>query len=497
MKMTTRSDLWEELRALARHRALVESVVAVLAWDEEATMPPRGAGHRSEQQALLAGLLHQCDASQRMADLLEALEGKATGEPELADLRILRARLARARKVPERLIEELARVTTLAQEAWREARARDDFALFAPWLDNVLRLKREEAAALDARRGAWDILLDEHEPGLTERELTALLGPLETALRPLVAALCERPPPDGRAVLARPVAEVAQAALALEVAKAVGFDGSCGRLDIAAAHPSTVAIGPGDVRMTARSVASDNTATLFCTLHEMGHWLYDSQVPADRWGTPAGETSSAGLHESQARLLEALVGRSRPFWTWCLPRLQRAYGGFDDVSVDQMLAALCRVEATPVRVGADEVTYNLHVVVRCRLESSLLTGDLPVRDLPGAWRDEYRRALGVEAMSDGEGCLQDGHWAAGLFGYFPTYALGNLAAAQLYEAARAAEPNLEDALARGDFAPLRDWLRARVHVHGSTLGLLERVRVATGEPLSLTPLLRSLEQRYL
>jgi carboxypeptidase Taq len=491
------SDPWDELRALAHERALLESLSAVLAWDEETTMPPGGAAHRSHQQALLAGLIHQRDTAPRMADLLNALEGQATGELEVATLRLLRSRQERARRVPRSLTEELARVTTLAQDAWREARSRNDFAVFEPWLENVVRLKRDEAASLDPRRAPWDMLLDEHEPGLAERELTALLAPLETALQGLLSTMLGRPRPDARALLERPVSEAAQAALALEVARAVGFDESRGRLDIAAAHPSTIAIGPGDVRMTTRFGAGDNTATLFCTLHEMGHWLYDSQLPADGWGSPAGETLSSGLHESQARLFEAVVGRGRPFWTWCLPRLRLAYGGFDDVSLDQMLAAQCRVERAPLRIGADEVTYNLHVVIRCRLESALLSGDLRVGELPNAWRGEYERTLGLVPADDNQGCLQDGHWAAGMFGYFPTYALGNLAAAQFYEAAKAAEPDLEHALERGDFGPLREWLRVQVHVHGSTRGLFERLKIATGEELSIAPLLQSLKARYL
>jgi carboxypeptidase Taq len=495
--MTKGSDPWDELRALGRERALLESLSAVLAWDEETTMPPGGAAHRSQQQALLAGLLHQSDASPRLAELLDALEGQARGEIEVATVRFARARWQRARRVPRSLTEELARVTTMAQEAWRDARARNDFAIFEPWLDSVVRLKRDEAASLDPRRGAWDVLLDEHEPGLTERALTAVLAPLETALQRLLSTVLGRPRPDARALLERPVSEAAQAELALEVAKAVGFDESRGRLDIAAAHPSTIAIGPGDVRMTTRLGAGDNTATLFCTLHEMGHWLYDTQLLADSWGGPAGETLSSGLHESQARLFEAVVGRGRAFWTWCLPRLRRAYGGFDDVSLDEMLAALGRVERAPLRIGADEVSYNLHVVIRCRLESALLSGDLPVGQLPGAWRGEYERTLGLVPADDNQGCLQDGHWAAGMFGYFPTYALGNLAAAQFYEAANAAEPDLEQALARGDFGPLRDWLRREVHVHGSTRGLFERVKIATGDDLSIAPLVRSLEARYL
>ena len=481
---------------LLRERALLESLTSVLVWDEETTMPAAGAAHRAEQQALLAGLLHERDASPRVADLIDALDGEASDERQAATLRIARKRLARARSVPRRVTEELARATTFAQEAWRVARAAGDFARFAAALETVVRLKREEAAAVDPARTAWEVALDEHEPGLSASALAALLGPLEVELARLLADGIGRASPDDAALLARPVDETVQAALALEVARAIGFDESRGRLDIAAAHPSTIAIGPGDVRMTTRAEPGDNTAALFCTLHEMGHWLYDVQLPADLWGCPAGEALSAGLHESQGRLFEAIVGRSRPFWIWCLPRLRRSYRGFDDVSLERMLAALHRVERGPVRVGADEVTYNLHIAVRCRLEPALLSGVLPVADLPAAWSAAYEQSLGLRPAADVQGCLQDGHWAAGLFGYFASYALGNLAAAQLYEAARAAEPDLEAAIARGDFEALRTWLGVHVHAHGSTRGLFERVREATGADLSVGPLVRSLAVRY-
>jgi carboxypeptidase Taq len=487
---------WQELSALLRERALLESLTSVLSWDEETTMPAAGAAHRAEQQALLAGLIHERDAAPRVADLIDALDGDASDERQAATLRVVRKRLARAIAVPRRLTEELARATIFAQEAWRAAREGGDFALFAPALETVVGLKREEAAAADPGRTAWEVALDEHEPGLSESALAALLGPLEAELGRLVSDGIGRARPEAAGLLARPVDEAVQAAFALEVARAIGFDESRGRLDCAAAHPSTIAIGPRDVRMTIRAEPGDNTAALFCTLHEMGHWLYDVQLPADLWGDPAGEAMSAGLHESQGRLFEAIVGRSRPFWIWCLPRLRRAYGGFGDVSLEGMLAALRRVELGPVRVGADEVSYNLHVAVRCRLEVALLSGALPVADLPAAWNAAYERSLGLRPADDLQGCLQDGHWAAGLFGYFASYALGNLAAAQLYEAALAAEPDLEAAIERGDFGPLRAWLGVHVHAHGSTRGLFERLRAAAGADLSVGPLVRSLEARY-
>jgi carboxypeptidase Taq len=496
MKTASAALVWQELRSLLRERALLESLTSLLLWDEDTTMPVAGAAHRAEQQALLAGMIQERDASPRMADLIDALDGDAADERQAATLRIARKRLARARGIPRRLTEELARATIFAQEAWRAARAAGDFARFAPALETVVRLKREEAAAADPNLTAWEVAIDEHEPGLSGSALAALLATLEAELGRLVSDGIGRAGPDVAPVLARPVDEAVQAALALEVARAIGFDESRGRLDIAAAHPSTIAVGPGDVRMTTRAEPGDNTGTLFCTLHEMGHWLYDTQLPADLWDSPAGEALSAGLHESQGRLFEAIVGRSRPFWTWCLPRLRRAYGGFDDVPLERMLAALRRVELGPRRVGADEVTYNLHIAARCRLEPALLSGALPVADLPAAWSAAYEQSLGVRPADDVQGCLQDGHWAAGMFGYFASYALGNLAAAQLYEAARAAEPDLEEAIARGDFGPLRQWLGVHVHAHGSTRGLFDRVRAATGADLSVGPLVRSLEARY-
>jgi carboxypeptidase Taq len=288
-----------------------------------------------------------------------------------------------------------------------------------------------------------------------------------------------------------------QEAFALGVIRTVGFDPERGRMD-AATHPSTISVAPTDVRITTRFADDDCTEALFCALHELGHWLYETNLPEDRWGQPAGEALSLGLHESQSRLLENVVGRSRPFWKWCFPRMQKAFApALNGIGMDEMLAAVTHVEPSPIRTRADEVTYNLHVLVRYRLERALIEADLPVADLPAAWDEAYEKTLGVTPRNDAEGCLQDGHWSAGVFGYFPTYALGNVISAQLYAAARTAHSGLEDAIARGDFAPLTTWLREKVHAHGSRLPLSARVVEATGSPPSLLAYAAYLEERYL
>lgn len=490
---------YEELLQHARERAILASVGAVLAWDEETVMPPGGAAHRAEQQAVLAGLAHERAVAPRLGELLGELEasGWLTEERELerANVRLLRREYERACRVPRALARELARTTTLCQEAWRQARDSGEYAVWRPWLEQVVRLERERAQALGGE--LYDALLEQYEPGCTRARVDELFGPLEAGLRRLLEALApaERSEPPG--ALRHRVPAAVQHAFGLEVATALGFDPQRGRLDTAA-HPSTEAIGPGDVRITTRFSEEDCAGALFCTLHELGHWLYDVHLPAERWGTPAGEALSLGLHESQSRLVENQVGRSRAFWRWCLPRMQRAFApALEGTTLEQVLQAVRYVAPSPLRVQADEVTYNLHILIRYRLERALLEGQLMPAELPGAWSELYEKVLGLRPRTDGEGCLQDGHWSAGMFGYFPTYTLGNLAAAQLYKAALAAEPGLEQALERGDMGPLRRWLGEHLWRHGSTLPLEPRVERACGAPLSVEPLLAYLRERYL
>jgi carboxypeptidase Taq len=498
---------YRELIRLGRERTLLDSCAVLLSWDEETYMPPGGSAHRAEQQALLARLAHERATNPQLGELLEELMQDGGPEPggvEAANLRWLRREYERARRLPGSLVEELARVTTLAQGAWWSALADKDVRRFLPWLGRMVALKQAEASCLaegtTSRR--YDALLETWEPGLRsealEELLAALVPELQRLLGRIAAAPRTAPTPVAvdEALLARPVPLSVQRAFAGELATALGFDFSSGRFD-EAVHPSTLRIGPGDTRLTLRYRTDDFTAGLFTLLHEAGHGLYEQGLPPEHYGTPVGEALSLGLHESQARLLENLLGRSHAFARWALPRLaERAAPILDDAGVDAFHRAVNRVELGSNRVRADEVTYNLHILVRFLLERALIEGDLAPDDVPAAWNDAYQKHLGVTPADDPTGCLQDGHWAAGMFGYFPTYLVGNLIAAQLYARALETVPDLEAHIAAGEFAPLVAWLREAVHRHGSRLPMPELVERATGRPLSEAPLVEYLWAKY-
>ena len=487
---------YDELIRLSREEAVLASCVDVLEWDEETCLPRAGVAHRSEQLALLAGLLHDRTTDPRVEELLAALEGSGfVADPEspaAVNVREMRRAYDRERRLPRRLVEEAARVTALAQQVWADAREASDFARFRPWLERQLVLAREEADAVGFPETRYDALLEDYEPGVTTRQVAALFAILRDELVPLVQAMDDRRTPP----LRRDYPVERQRIFAEAVANAVGFDFDRGRLDTAV-HPFCTSLGPGDCRITSRYAAGDFASGFFSALHEVGHALYEQGLDPAHYGTPMGDAASLGLHESQSRLWENFVGRSRPFWQHFFPRARGVFHeALHDVRLDAFVASLNRVERSPIRTEADEVTYNLHILIRFEIEQALLSGDLPVRDLPGAWADAYRDFLGIVPANDREGCLQDGHWAEGLLGYFPTYALGNVYAAQLVAAARAELGDLDAQFARGDFGGLLGWLRTRVHCHGQRYAVADLVRRATGAPPDSRALVESLRVRY-
>ena len=485
-----------ELLHRAREHTLLASCATLLDWDEDAIMPEGGADHRAEQQALLARLLHAQATDPRFGDLLAEAEAKLgprlePGDPAAVNLRELRDDYDKAQRVPASLVEDLARVTTLSYEAWRAAREDRDARAYLPWLARMVALKQAEADCLAGGRTRYDVVLDEWEPGLTWATLGPMLARLRAAAGPLLDRAIGRagPPPS---FLAQPVDVRLQAEIARELAEWLGFDFAAGRLD-EAMHPSTIRVGPGDVRLTTRYHPNAFAAGLFVTLHELGHGLYEQYLPGEHFGAPVGEAPSLGLHESQARLLENHLGRSLAFWRYVWPRLAPRLGApLRDTTPDAVWRAVNHPRRGPDRVTADELSYDLHIHVRVDLERALVEGALAAADLPGAWAEAYRRVLGVTPPDDVAGCLQDGHWAEGMFGFFPTYTVGNAIAAQLVERLRAETPGLDEALAAGDPAPLLEFLRERVHRLGSLFPTAEVVERAAGAPLSIDPLIAHL-----
>ncbi len=491
---------YSELIRRVREAALLESCASVLGWDERTYMPRQGSAHRAEQMALLARLGHEMFTAPQVGELLAAVEGSslvqdADGEAA-ANVREIRRQYDRQVKLSNELVEELARVTTRAQQVWQEARAASDFAAFAPWLEKVIKLERDKAQAIGYRTVAYDALLDEYEPGATTAEITQLFADLRADLTPLVAAIAGSGRKAPREILERDYPVEQQKQFAEAAAAAIGFDFTCGRLD-PTTHPFCSGIGPGDCRLTTRYNPRHFSESFFGTLHEAGHGIYEQGLPAEHFGTPCGSACSLGIHESQSRLWENFVGRSRPFWEHFLPRARKLFpAALADVSVDDFYFAANDVRPSLIRVEADEATYNLHIIVRFELEQALVSGDLPPRDVPGAWDEKYQQALGIRPPNAAMGCLQDIHWSMGGLGYFPTYTLGNLYAAQFMEQARQDLPGLEDGFRKGEFGRLKDWLTEKVHRAGRRWPAAELCRRITGRPLSHRPLLDYLRGKY-
>jgi carboxypeptidase Taq len=491
---------YDELLRRSRERSLLASCSALLGWDEQTYMPRGGAEHRGDQMALLAGLHHERATDPRVGDLLVAVEGSdltADHEsPEAVNVREWRRGYDRLTKLPRALVEELARTATLAQQGWVEARRAADYGHFRPWLDAMIGLKRREAACLGAGESDYDALLDEYEPGAKARDLAPVFAALRDELVPLIIAIAESSRKPDLSVLCREYPVDRQRVFGGAMAAAVGFDFRRGRLDVTE-HPFCTGIGPGDCRITTRYNAHDFGDAFFSILHEVGHALYEQGLAPEHQGTPMGEAVSLGVHESQSRLWENAVGRGRAFWSYAFPLARQVFHeALHDVTPERFHLAVNRVEPSLIRVQADEVTYNLHVLVRFELEQALLSGALPVADLPGAWNDAYRRGLGVTPGDDAEGCLQDIHWSAGLFGYFPTYTLGNLYGAQLFAAAERDLGGLDGPFARGDFAGLLGWLRDKVHRQGQRFRSAELIARTTGSPPDHRPLVRALREKF-
>jgi carboxypeptidase Taq len=491
---------YAELLRRVREKAVLAGCAELLAWDEATYLPKNAGEHRAAQLALLAGLTHDRGTDPRLGELLAAVEGSdLVSDPEsvaAANVRELRRLYDWETRLPRGLVEETARVTALAEHEWAAARRASDFRRFRPWLERVVVLCRRHAAAVDSAADPYDVLLRYYEPDLTTARLTDLFGSLRRELVPLAHALAYAPRRPDTTILTRPYPLDRQRAFVERVATAVGFDLTAGRIDVTT-HPFFSTVGPGDCRITTRYCPDDVRTGLFGVLHEVGHGLYEQNLPAEHFGTPAGEATSLALHESQARLWENAVGRSRAFWEHFFPPACELFPeALAGVGLDEFHFAVNAVEPTLIRAGADEVTYNLHVLIRFELERALISGDLAAADLPGAWNEAYRRALGVVPRDDAEGCLQDGHWAAAMFGYFPVYTVGNLIAAQLFDRARIELGDLEVAFARGDFGGLLGWLRERVYGHGGRYPVGQLIERATGAPLSDRAFLEGLRRKY-
>ncbi len=486
---------YPRLCQIASEIALLESSSATLSWEQETYMPPKALEHRAQQMGYLTGKCHGLFTSKKFRGLLEKVEAETELEPvAAANVREWRRQFDRATKLSQKLVEEFSIISSRAKAAWVEARKQSDFSLFAPHLEKLLQLSRKKADKWGYTTEPYDALIDEFEPGARATDIAALFD----SLRPQLSSMAKEAVARSAEVPANaleghyPVAQQQQ--LNREVAASIGFDFEAGRIDTTT-HPFCTKLGPRDVRLTTRYDETDFTSSLFGVLHEAGHGLYEQGLQPQDYGLPSGTAVSLGIHESQSRLWENHVGRSRSFWEHWLPRAKEIFPSLQ-LSLDEFLRALHRVEYSFIRVEADEATYDLHILLRFGLERRLLNNELKIKVLPHAWNEEFANLFGFSPPDDRRGCLQDIHWSMGALGYFPTYTLGNLNAAQLYAAAMRDEA-VKHAFSQGTYTPLLAWLRSHVHEKGSAETPRTIMQNATEEPTNARWHLDHLRARFL
>ena len=488
-------DLKDRLAALADLR----NVSQLLDWDQQTMMPPRGALARAETVGTIQRISHEMFVSDQTGRLIEAaeshLDGASADSDEASLIRVVKRRWEKARRVPVELAADLARAGSAGQQAWIVARRDSDFAGFVPYLERNFELVRRYVDCYDEFDCAYDVLLDDYEPGARTAEVARLFDELKVELLALIAAVADDPNRVDDSFLHGDFPVDHQRQLVTWLLEQMGFDRTSWRIDDAV-HPFATGFGNQDVRITNRWDERFLPTSVYGAMHECGHGLYEEGVAQSLQRTPLGHPDSLGLHESQSRLWENMVGRGRPFCGVLAPRIAELFGGpVAGIDGEALYRAVNRVTPSLIRVEADEVTYSLHVVVRFELEQELVEGRLAIRDLPEAWNARYKEYLRVDVPGDAHGVLQDVHWAAGLIGYFPTYALGNLIAGQLFERAYAELPDLDAQLAGGQLLGLREWLRENVHRHGAKFSTNELLQRVVGGPIAVGPFVEYLRRK--
>ncbi len=490
--MTKLGELKEKLLVIAR----LGSATAMLGWDQEVNLPPKAQVYRGDVQAQLAGELHKLSTGKKFVELITELRSPASMKSLSTDEQVIVREVWRdveqAIKLPKEFVEEFTKLTSKAFSVWAEAREKSDFTIFHPVLEGIITMCRQQADFLGFEDSPYDALLDQYEPGLTSKKVVQLFMPLGIELAELIKHARANPPSLPKATYDLEV----QKKLNYKVASDLGYDLEAGRIDTSL-HPFTIGIHPSDVRITTRYNENDFWEALGCTIHETGHALYEQGLPFREFGTPLCEAVSLGVHESQSRIWENFVGKSRVFVDYLYPILSKSALSKQvaQYSPDELYAWLNRVQPNFIRVESDEVTYNLHIVLRFEIEKALMEGELEAKDIPTVWNQKMKQYLDLEVKDDALGCLQDIHWSHGTLGYFPTYTLGNLYAAQLYHKIKNDIPDLEKDFARGDFKPFLAWLRREIHAHGRRYQPEELLERATGEPLNPNYLIEHLKSK--
>jgi carboxypeptidase Taq len=505
------AGLLEKLHAIDRECCHLEKIAALLRWDQETCLPELGVENRSEQLALLESMAHEKFTAPETGRLLAAL-GSLPENPggdgklpplERDFLKVLRRNYDRAVKLPSDFVAAAAKAEGLSQAAWVRARGQSDFSLFLPHLAAMIDFARKKALYWGAKSetgpagaagGIYDTLLDIYEPGMSAAAIDSVFKPLGERLSALLKKINSRPAPD-HSFLDRDFDTGTQARFSRRLMEYLGFDTRRGRLDISA-HPFTTTLGADDIRITTRYVKKNPLSGIFSTIHESGHAFYEMAFPREIRGGSLADGASMGIHESQSRLWENVIGRSFAFWEGLLPEFQDYFPALKGVSPGVFYRALTQVQPSLIRVEADEVSYSLHIILRFELEKGLFSGEIDPAGLPEIWRKRMKELLALEPGNDAEGVLQDIHWSMGSFGYFPSYALGNLYGLQFFNRLRADIPGVEDHIRRGNFAPLHAWLKDTIYVWGRRLDPPDLLMKVTGEGLSVYPFLKYIEEKY-
>lgn len=488
---------YQKLIQRSNEIALLSSSSAVLGWDQETYMPAKAIDWRAEQLAYLSGLAHKLFTSAEVGDWIKSCEDSCLPptSDEAINLQRWRKDYDRSVRLPQELVEDIERSSSTGRMAWMEARKQKNFSLYRPSLEKMLSLKKKVAELWGYQESPYDPLLDAHEPGMTASQVAPLLDQLKQSLVKILPLAQEKSSKTDRSLLKGhyPIAE--QQKFNRRVAEAFGFDFEAGRIDTTT-HPFCSGMGPKDCRLTTRYDESYFLESLYGIMHETGHGLYDQGIEENRYGTPLGEAVSLGIHESQSRLWENHIGRSVEFWEHWLPLACEHFPSLKKFTPDQIAASAMLVQPSYIRTEADEVTYDLHIILRFEIERDLLEGKLSPANLPERWNASFEKLLGLPVKDDALGCLQDIHWSMGGLGYFPTYTLGNLNASQLHHAAEKEISDLPARLKRGEYAPLLQWLRKNIHRHGRRYLPGELIRQATGETLNPAHHVTYLKQKY-
>ncbi len=492
---------YEKLKQHSLKIETLNSIQAILGWDQETYMPQGAEEARAEQLKTLAGIIHQEQTSSAFKAELEKLIDLKSGEVraknlterEHAALREWRRAYLLESALPQQFVEDFAQLCSRSMVLWREAKEKNNFSHFAPALNKMIEAVKKKAEYLTYEDHPYDALLDLYEPGAKTADIKKLFSGLKVKIKELLKEIGKRGPVDD-SFLFGTFNHDKQLAFGKKLLTAMGFDFKDGRLDLSA-HPFSSSPHPTDNRITTRIHPTSLMSNLMAILHEGGHALYEAGLPVEQFGTPLAKAISLGVHESQSRWWETRIGLGKPFWKHFYPQLQKEFG-LEGISLEQFYAALNKVEPSLIRIEADEVTYPLHVILRFELEVDLIEGKLKVEDLPKAWNDKMEDLLGVRPQKDSEGCLQDIHWSMGSFGYFPTYTLGNIYAAQLFEAFEKEHPHWAESVEKGELLFIRKWLKDHVHQYGMQYRSKELLKKVTGKELSEKPYLEYLTKKF-